>query len=249
MTHRAHAGFIALALVVPASPVGATMKPVTGHSLSVPGGPGARASRAADRHSRAAGAQCAHSRFAPARASAKLRTMRRAGALRQSIPLLACLALAVLAGCGDHGKRSAADSALTFEQIADTSGLSRGVPVVETFDAYRMPGGSLRVKARLRLPEGTRVQVAVRRAGELTTVAMAQVLVEDGQIESPPMMTESGPLPMARYSFELSALFTPAWQSPAVLRGTNDGKSLRGPGITRTRNGWATFQQVEEMTR
>ena len=175
--------------------------------------------------------------------------MQLAGAPRQSILLFACLALAALSGCGDHGKSPAGDSALTFEQLVDTAGLSQGEPIVETFDAYRMPGGSLRVKARVRLPEGTRVQIAVRPGTDPAAVAMAQVLVQDGEVESPPMMAESGPLPVARYRFELSAQFTTVWQSPGVMRATNDGKSLRGAGITRTRIGAATFRQVEEMTR
>ena len=175
--------------------------------------------------------------------------MQCAGALRQPILLLACIALAALSGCGDRGDRSAGTSSLTFEELADTSGLTRGAPIVESFDAYRMPGGSLRVKARVRLPEGTRVQVAVRPGGEPSAVAMSQVFVENGEILSPPMMAESGPLPVAVYQIELSAQFTPAWQTAAVLLGTNDGKSLRGPGITRSRIGAATFRQVEEMTR
>lgn len=175
--------------------------------------------------------------------------MQHAGAPRLSILLSTCLALAVLSSCGDHDKSSAGASALTFEQLVDTSGLSQGAPIVESFDAYRIPGGSLRVKARVRLPEGTRVQIAVRPGADPAAVAMAQVLVQDGEIESPPMMAESGPLPVGRYRFELSAQFTTAWQSPAVLRATNDGKSLRGAGITRTRIGAATFRQVEEMTR
>jgi hypothetical protein len=175
--------------------------------------------------------------------------MQRAGALRLSIPLLACVALVVLSGCGDHGKGSAGTSALTFEQLTDTTGLTRGAPIVETFDAYRMPGGSLRVKARVRLPEGTRVQIAVRPGTQPAAVAMSRVFVQDGIVESPPMMAESGPLPVALYRIELSAQFTSAWQTPAVLRATNDGKSLRGPGITRSRIGAAMFRQVEEMTR
>jgi len=173
--------------------------------------------------------------------------MLRAGALRLLLSLLACFALTALCGCGGGDKPSS--SALTFERLSDTTGLSHGAAVLLDFDAYRMPGGSLRVKAHLRLPEGTRVRVALRPAGNDAVVAMADVPVLDGLIETPPLMAETGPLPVARYRFELTAQFAPAMQPPQVMRDTDDGKSLRGPGVTRGRHGEAAFTHVEEMTR
>ena len=175
--------------------------------------------------------------------------MRRAASLRPTTILLGGLVLAALAGCGNRGDHTGTDSGLTFEQLVDTTGLSGGPAIVESFDAYRMPGGSLRVKVRVRLPEGTMVGIAVRTPGAQTAVATTQAFVRDGVIESPPMMSPDGPLPVAPYRFELTAQFTTAWQSPRVLRETNDGRSLRGPGITRTRSGGAVFTMAEEMTR
>jgi hypothetical protein len=177
--------------------------------------------------------------------------MRRAGALRHPITIFCCLALATLCGtgCGGNGKPASGDPGLTFEQLADTAGLANGEPIVQGFDAYRMAGGSLRVKARVRLPEGTRVQVALKSKEKGVSLAMTQAVVQAGEIETPPMMAASGPLPVAPYRIELSAQFTPAWQSAEVLRATDDGKSLRGPGITRTRIGGAMFWMVEETTR
>jgi hypothetical protein len=169
--------------------------------------------------------------------------------MRQTIPLLACVALAALAGCGDRDGSGSGGSALTFERLADTSGLSRGAAIAESLEVFRMPGGSLRVRARLRLPEGTRVQVAVRPGAGGSTLAMTQAVVQGGVLESPPMMAESGPLPVARYRFEMTAQFSRAWQPREVLLSTDDGKSLRGPGITRTRVGGAVFLLAEEMTR
>jgi hypothetical protein len=58
-----------------------------------------------------------------------------------------------------------------------------------------------------------------------------------------------GPLPPGKYRFELLAHFTPDWQSADVLRSTDEGRTLRGPGITRSRQGNAAFFMVEELKR
>jgi hypothetical protein len=163
---------------------------------------------------------------------------------------LACLALALPVGCGRRDEhRATSEAPLSFERLADTTGLSNGAPIVQSFDAYRLPNGAMRVKGRLDLPDGTRVQVAVKRPGDRSAVAMVQVTVQDRRFDSPPMMGEVGPLPEAKYRFEISAHFTPEWQPPDVMLATDDGKSLRGPGITRTRVGGAMFWLVEEMSR
>jgi hypothetical protein len=175
--------------------------------------------------------------------------MRRAGALRPWILLPACLALVLLSGCGGHEKRPAADTGLSFERLADSSGFSNDGPIQESFEAYRLPDRALRVKARLRLPDGTRTQVAVKAGEDHTTLVSVEAVVRDGELESPPMISTTGPLPLGRYQFEISAQFLPGWQSPAVLRATEDGKSLKGPGTLRTHGGGTMVLLVEEMTR
>jgi hypothetical protein len=57
-----------------------------------------------------------------------------------------------------------------------------------------------------------------------------------------------GPLPRGTYRIEYLALFNRAWQSEDVMRRTNDGRSLRGPGISRDRVGGASFYLIEERT-
>lgn len=157
----------------------------------------------------------------------------------------ATVLLVLLAGCGGEPRRS---SELSFERLGDTTGLSRGAPLLAGFEPYRMDNGALRVRGKLAFPDGTRLQVAVKRPGENVTVQMVQVNVEDGQFDSPPMLGERGPLPKERYTFELTALFTPEWQSPQVLRATDDGRALKGPGIGRTKQGVASFRLIEERT-
>jgi len=170
--------------------------------------------------------------------------MRRARPQR-FVLLGACLA-ALAAGCG--GEREEA-SPLTFETLPDTAGLSRGAAIVDSLSVERMDGGALRVSGRVRLPEGTKLQVAVRPAGGGSSLAMTHAIVTDGRFETPPLAGDLGPLPPGRYRFEVLAHFTPDWQTAAVLRASGDGRALRGPGITRSKQGDAAFLLVEEMKR
>ena len=162
---------------------------------------------------------------------------------------MTCLALAALTGCDGRGKSPASGSGLTFERLTDMAGLSSGAATVESFDAYRLPDRSLRVKARVRLPEGTRVQVAVKSGPGGAALVVVRAIVLRGEIVSPPMITSSGPLPVGGYEFEISAQFTAGWQSREILRATHDGRSLRGPEIVRTPSGGTMFWLVKEMTR
>ena len=75
---------------------------------------------------------------------------------------------------------------------------------------------------------------------------MAHVFVHERQFDSPPMLGERGPLPAGDYRCELLAHFNPDWQTAEVLRATGDGRSLRGPGITRTRGGKAALFLTQE---
>ncbi len=99
--------------------------------------------------------------------------------------------LVLLAGCGGEPKRS---SELSFERMSDTSGLTQGAPLLAAFEPYRMDNGAMRVRGKLAFPDGTRLQVAVKRPGESVTVQMVQVTVEGGQFDSPPMVSERGTL-------------------------------------------------------
>jgi hypothetical protein len=182
--------------------------------------------------------------FPPERRFVKLRDMRRA---RPAcfVLLFACLVLAA-SGCGGEKKREAP---LSFEALPDTAGLTQGRPIVESFAVERMDGGALRVSGQADLPDGTRLQLAVKEPGGRTSLAMTQMSVHDRRFESPPLVGDMGPLPLATYRFEILAHFTPDWQTAEVMRATDDGRTLRGPGITRTRQGGAAFFLVEEMKR
>lgn len=170
--------------------------------------------------------------------------MRRARPQR-FVLLGACLA-ALAAGCGGERKEA---PPLTLETLPDTAGLSRGAPIVDSLSVERMDGGALRVAGRVHLPDGTRLQVSIRPEGGGASLAMTHALVHEGRFETPPLAGDMGPLPPDRYRFEVVAHFTPDMQTAAVLRATGDGKALRGPGITRSKQGDAAFYLVEEMKR
>lgn len=138
---------------------------------------------------------------------------------------------------------------MTLERLPDTTGLTRGAALLESFDAYRMSNGALRVKGVIHLPDQTRLQVAIREAEGRGSLAMAQMSVVDGHFDSPPLIGDSGPLPAARYRFEVLAHFTPEWQPPSVMAELQGGRHLRGPGITRGTNNEVAFYLVEELRR
>lgn len=159
----------------------------------------------------------------------------------------AALLLALAAGgCGGEPKRS---QPLTFESLPDTAGLTRGRPILETLQVDRLDGGALRVSGQAELPDGTRLQVAIKKPDGRSSLAMTHMLVRDRRFESPPLLGDMGPLPPGRYRFEVLAHFTPDWQTAEVLRATDQGRTLRGPGVTRTGQGGAAFYLVEEMKR
>ncbi len=70
---------------------------------------------------------------------------------------------------------------------------------------------------------------------------VAQATVEQHAFETGPLMTPRGPIPEGLYRFEVSSEFNPAWQPPEVLRETNDGRNLHGPGMIRGSAGQAGF--------
>ena len=169
--------------------------------------------------------------------------MRRA-TLRRA--LLACALpclLFALHSCGG-GKSSSGD--LSFEALPDSTGLAQGAPLVQDFEPYRMSNGAVRVKGRLRVPDGTLLQVAIKQPGGAVAVAMAQVRVQGEQFDTPPLLGDRGPLPSGTYRFELLSHFTESWQGAEGAAALRAGPALRGPGITRARDGAAALFLAKE---
>jgi len=164
--------------------------------------------------------------------------MRRAHALPLRFARVLCATAALtLAGCS----REKSEPPLTFERLPDTTGLSVGAAIVKRFEPYRMANGAVRVTGDARLPDSTLLQIAIRAPGGGASVAMSQVVVVGGRFDTPPLLGDHGPLPAGDYRFELLAHFDADWQPARVLRETGNGLGLRGPGITRARNGEAAL--------
>ena len=153
-----------------------------------------------------------------------------------------CLMLSALVSCG----RDKPARELSFESLPDTSGLSEGAAVVQEFEPYRMANGAVRVKGRVRVPDGTLLQIAIKAPQGGVAVAMAQVRVQGQWFDTPPLLGEHGPLPKGEYRFELLSHFTPTWQGAEGEGALRAGPSLRGPGITRARDGAAALFLVKE---
>lgn len=138
---------------------------------------------------------------------------------------------------------------LTFETLPDTIGLTQGEPIIEGFEVSRMDNGALRVAGAADLPDGTRLQIAIRPPGGGASLAMTHATVEGRRFDTAPLIGDYGALPAAKYRVEVLARFTSDWQPPEVLRATADGKSLRGPGVTRSRDGAPSFYLSEEVNK
>lgn len=157
------------------------------------------------------------------------------------------LAIAVtlaLAGCGQRHEQASTD--LTFERQDDTTGLSKGKPLINTIEPARMANGTLRVRGDVDFPDGVRIQISLYPKESKALLSRVQVVVDRHHFESPPIVGASGPLPPGPYRFEYLALFNDAWQTPEVMRRIDGGRGLRGPGVTRDRVGGAAFYLVEE---
>ena len=159
---------------------------------------------------------------------------------------LACALQAGVAGCGGGGRGEHGDQPLTFEKLPDTTGLTSGAPIVESLEPSRMQNGAVRVTGRVHLPDGTKLQIAFKQPGGRASMAMAQVYVQGERFDTPPLLGEHGPLPRGSYEMELLGHFDHDWQSPDVLRAMGGGLSLRGPGITRARDGTAALLLTRE---
>ncbi len=159
---------------------------------------------------------------------------------------MALVAVVSLAGCGRRREQPAPE--LEFELQGDTAGLSRGHPLLNRIEPYRLPNGVLRVRGDVSFPDGTRLQISMYRKDANEMLSRVQVTIDDHHFDSPPIIGPDGPLPHGRYRFEYLTLFNPAWQPEGVLLQTDGGRSLRGPGITRDRVGSPAFYLVEERT-
>jgi hypothetical protein len=159
------------------------------------------------------------------------------------------LVVVALAGCGRRETHAPGTSAITLRELdslRDTTGLSRGAPLIDHMEPYRMTSGAIRVRGNLDLPAGTVVQIAVARAGERWPLARTQFALAGRRFDSPPIIGARGPLPPGTYRFELVTTFDPSQQSAEVMRETDAGRGLRGPGVTRDLDGHAAFSHTEE---
>jgi hypothetical protein len=145
-----------------------------------------------------------------------------------------------IAGCGRSGARARSGD-LSFESLSDTAGLAQGAPILDAIEPYRLPNGLVRVRGRVQLPDGTRLQISIVRKADHVMVSRLQVLIAQQRFDSPPVLGERGPIPQGDYAFELRAEFNDVWQSPAVMAATRGGRDLRGPGMTRDRAGEPVF--------
>lgn len=169
--------------------------------------------------------------------------MRPTLATRGLVAVLLPFAIAVT-GC----ERKTPEPELTFESSRDATDPSQGEDILASFEPYRMDNGAVRVRGRMRLPDSTRVEIRIERPDRPIAVAMAHTEVLGGRFDSPPMLGESGPLPHGTYHYRVRVIFDEAWQPLRVLRETTSGTALRGPGMTRTREGGAMLALDREGT-
>jgi len=154
------------------------------------------------------------------------------------------VALAAVAACGRAGERRN-NTSLSFETLpADTAGLANGAPILTSFEPYRLANGLVRARGTARLPDGTRLEISILHEGDPSPVMRLQVPIEAGRFDSPPVLGEHGPIAEGDYMFDVLARFDDVSQPPQVLSATDEGRSLRGPGMGRDRAGVAVFHVV-----
>jgi hypothetical protein len=164
----------------------------------------------------------------------------RAIVMRVARALVACTALA---GCGG-GDRDA--SSLEFIEIGDSAETGRGRPLLTGLEPYRMENGAVRVRGRIDMPDRTRLQVSIERSDTREIVGRVQVRIVDRAFDTPPILGPSGPLPKGRYRVEAYTLFNPVWQEPDVMRKTDDGRRIKGVGMTLDQAGDPGYRVVVE---
>jgi hypothetical protein len=121
--------------------------------------------------------------------------------------------------------------------------LDLGSGPVDELVVLRDTAGRFVVSGLCFFPDGTRVSVAVY---DSTGRFRARTLpvVERALIGSLPLGDEEGRgWPPGRYAIELSADFAPGSQSPEVLRALGAGDRFRGPGMTRSAQGYLAYSR------
>lgn len=158
------------------------------------------------------------------------------------------MAVALIVGCGS---KPSEETPLTFEKldVQDTTGLTRGDPLLRGLEIRRDPAGALAARGRLELPEGTRLDLIVYAAGSAQVMGRTQFAVRGGRFESPPILGAGGPLPQGLYRFQLRGRFDPALQPPEVMSAVTSGHRPSGPGMMRTPDGVIAFVHDEELRR
>ena len=165
-----------------------------------------------------------------------LRDLRRPGRFPGLVLVIWAGLSAGLAGCGGGHEKPAQE--LSFEQLPDTTGLTRAARHARRLERFE--------DGRVRLPDGTKLQIAIKQPGGRVSVAMAEVVVQGERFDTPPLLGENGPLPRGKYQLELLGHFDHDWQTGDVLRAMGGGANLRGPGITRARDGSAALYITQE---
>ena len=155
----------------------------------------------------------------------------------------------LIASCGS--KPAEKPQKLTFERLdaGDTTGWTKGPALLRTFQVMREPGGALRARGSLDLPDGTRLELNVYPPAGNTVLARTQFELHGGSFETPPLHGFEGPLPEQTYHFQLRGIFDPAVQPPQVMAALEGGRKLRGPGMVEGPNGLIAFVHDEELRR
>jgi hypothetical protein len=161
------------------------------------------------------------------------------------------LALLAAAACGDRPEGSGRDGAPAAEGAGpeDRQEEPSGRSLLGGLDVFRDRTGALRARGRLELPDGTRMQLTVYRPEGGPPLARTQFALQAGRFESPPLTGPDGPLPEALYRFHLVTYFDPAWQPREVMEATDEGRALKGPGVTRGHRGRVAFLHQEDLRR
>ena len=148
--------------------------------------------------------------------------------------------LLVLAPAGCSKSKPAMHETLEFEAAPDSAALTEGKSLLTSFEPYRASDGALRARGRLDLPDGTRLQLSVKRKNGVE-IGRVQMNLIAGGFDTPPIFDDKRVPPKDDYRFDLSVQFSHVWQPENVMAATGNGLELRGPGMHRGNHGEAIF--------